>query len=317
MGAYCLSDDEVSDQVSARAAGHLAASGLVKRFGAITAVKGVSLTLAPGKALGLLGPNGAGKSTTMLLLAGVLEPDEGAIDISGEGAPTRAAVRRMVGYAPQAIALYPALTARENLVLFARLYGSSRSELTERVSRALELARLTSRAHQRVQTLSGGMQRRLNLAAAVVHGPSVLLLDEPTVGVDPQSRVHLFECIEQLKREGLSIVYSTHYLEEAERLCDTIAIMDHGSILVAGTRDQLVRRFGGAARVQASMQPAPKNPTLAKHWADGRLELCTQKPTELVYQLLAERDDVTELSMRQPDLESVFMNLTGRQLREC
>ena len=314
---FCLRQEQESSELSALDGSSLSAAGLVKRFGSITAVRGVSLKLAPGKALGLLGPNGAGKSTTMLLLAGVLEPDEGAVDISGVGAPTRAAARRMVGYAPQAIALYPGLTARENLVLFARLYGLSRKDLSKRVSAALELAQLSPRADQKVRTFSGGMQRRLNLAAAIVHGPSVLLLDEPTVGVDPQSRAHLFSCIETLKQEGMSIVYSTHYLEEAERLCDTIAIMDNGAILAAGTRDELVSRFGGAARVKASMQRAPDDPSLAKHWVNGKLELCTDKPTGLVYQLLTNHRDVTELSMRHPSLESVFMNLTGRQLREC
>ena len=294
----------------------LSASGLSKRYGTLHAVRDVSFSVASGRALGLLGPNGAGKSTTMLLLAGVLRPDRGRIVVAGKVDPSVAEVRRQIGYAPQAVALYPELSARENLELFGKLYGLRGRLLTVRVAAALELAQLVDRSQERVQRFSGGMQRRLNLAAATVHEPRVLLLDEPTVGVDPQSRMHIFRCIEQLKQRGMSIVYSTHHLEEAERLCDGIAIMDHGVILATGSRDELVQRFGGQSRVEARMDAPPKSSALAAHWHDGRLSFTTDEPQKLVDQLLANQKGATELSVRRLDLEGVFMHLTGKSMRD-
>jgi len=256
----------------------LSARELSKSYGGTLAVSNVSLEVLPGQALGLLGPNGAGKSTTLLLLAGVLKPDTGTIRLQDELDPTRSSVRRALGYVPQSVALYSDLTARENLTLFGKLCGLSGEHLRERVAAALALGQLSDRADARVRTFSGGMQRRLNLAAATVHAPRVLLLDEPTVGVDPQSRAHLFSCIETLKQSGIGIVYSTHYLEEAERLCDTISIIDRGEVLATGSRDELVTAFGG------------RIPT-AKDKSGGR-------------------------KARRANLESVFLNLTGRSLRD-
>lgn len=255
----------------------LSASGLTKHYGGMRALWNVSLEVHPGKAVGLLGPNGAGKSTALLLLAGVLKPDAGTIRVLGDVDPTRPSVRRALGYVPQSVALYADLTARENLRLFGKLYGLGGARLQQSVEGALELAQLADRADARVRTFSGGMQRRLNLAAATVHAPRVLLLDEPTVGVDPQSRAHLFACIETLKQSGIGIVYSTHYLEEAERLCDTISIIDRGELLATGSRDELVAAFGGRR--------------LGGRGAGGRAK-------------------------RPPDLESVFLGLTGRGLRD-
>ncbi|HEU5074745.1 MAG TPA: ABC transporter ATP-binding protein [Polyangiaceae bacterium] len=257
----------------------LSASGLSKSYAGVRAVRNVSLEVRPGRALGLLGPNGAGKSTTLLLLAGVLKPDAGTIRVQDELDSTRPSVRRALGYVPQSVALYLDLTARENLILFGKLYGLSGVRLQQRVSAALALAQLTDRADARVRTFSGGMQRRLNLAAATVHAPRVLLLDEPTVGVDPQSRAHLFSCIETLKRSGVGIVYSTHYLEEAERLCDTISIIDRGTLLATGSRDELIRASGSP--------------------------------------LAGNGKETTGRVPRRPDLESVFLNLTGRSMRDA
>lgn len=314
---FCPSFVEQRTSSRERPGFSVSARGLRKAFGALEAVRGVSLELASGKALGLLGPNGAGKSTTLLLLAGVLRPDAGSVHIAGEFDPSRPHVRRLLGYVPQTIALYADLTARENLQLFGKLYRVPRHELDDRVDAALLLSELVERANDKVGTFSGGMQRRLNLAAATVHQPKVLLLDEPSVGVDPHSRAHIFACIERLKEQGMSIVYSTHYLEEAERLCDEVAIIDRGVVLASGTRDALVRRFGGSALVQASMSRAPNDAHLAPHWSEGRLSLTTSDPTSTVYQLLKEHHDVTELCMRRPDLESVFLLLTGRSLRDA
>lgn len=262
--------------------GALVARGLVKTYGTRRAVDGLDLTVPGGTCLGLLGPNGAGKSTTLLMLAGVLAPEAGRLSYGGFLDPRRAAVRRRIGFVPQGLAIYQDLSAAENLRLFARLHGVERGLVAERVESALELSGLGEQRQRRVRTFSGGMQRRLNLACATLHDPDFLLLDEPTVGVDPQSREHIFCSIERLKRAGLTIVYSTHYMEEAERLCDRIAIMDAGSILAEGTRDELIQRHGAELSVEAEFAPAV----------------------------------ALQLMVRRPSLESVFLALTGRRLRD-
>lgn len=213
--------------------------GVTKRYAAVAAVSGITLEVAPGETLALLGPNGAGKTTLMQLMAGVQSPDEGSIQLEGLGAPTRTAARRAIGFAPQTLAIYPQLTARENLRFFAELYGVPRAALDQRVQAGLALGDLESRADLRAGTFSGGMQRRLNLACAVVHGPRLLLLDEPTVGVDPHSRNHLLDAVAALRGTGVALVYSTHLMEEADRLCDRVAVMDHGRLLALGGRSAL------------------------------------------------------------------------------
>jgi len=215
-----------------------------KRYGAITAVDGLSLSVQRGEVLGLLGPNGAGKSTTVNLAVGLLAPDRGRVTIDGLGPPTQPAVRRVIGVAPQALALYELLSGEENLRFFAEVYGMSGARLAQRVQWSLEFVGLTDRRRDRVSTYSGGMKRRLNLAAALVHDPELILLDEPTVGVDPQSRNQIFENILVLKRLGRTLIYTTHYMEEAERLCDRVAIIDKGRLLSIGTVPQLLEAHG-------------------------------------------------------------------------
>jgi ABC-2 type transport system ATP-binding protein len=221
---------------------------LRKRFGSVTAVDGVSFEIAAGETFGLLGPNGAGKTTTIGMIVGALGPDEGRVSVDGEDDPTRPALRRRIGVAPQALALYQELTAEENLAFFGSLYGLAGSSLRDRVEWALDFAGLADRRRGRVKTFSGGMQRRLNLVCGLLHDPPVILLDEPTVGVDPQSRNAIFESIERLKREGRTILYTTHYMEEAERLCDRVAIMDQGRILALDTVEGLLRAHGAPPR---------------------------------------------------------------------
>jgi len=237
--------------------------GLRKAYGALVAVDGISFQVERGECFGLLGPNGAGKSTTINCVVGALRSDAGTIRVDGESDPTRPAVRLKIGVAPQPIALYDELTAQENLEFFGKLYGLGGDRLKERVEMALEFSGLTSRRKDRVAIYSGGMQRRLNLVCGILHDPPVILLDEPTVGVDPQSRNLIFENIEALKRLGRTIVYTTHYMEEAQRLCDRVAIVDQGKILALDTVEALLRRHGG-----------------------------------------------------HPDLEAVFLHLTGRTLRD-
>ncbi|MCA9299053.1 MAG: ABC transporter ATP-binding protein, partial [Phycisphaerales bacterium] len=219
---------------------------LTRRFGDVTAVDGISFEVGRGETFGLLGPNGAGKTTLMHMIIGVLDPDEGSSTLDGDD--TRAtSTRARLGIAPQSLAVYDDLTAEENLRFFGRLYGMSGSRLRERIDWALDFAGLEDRRHRRVRTFSGGMKRRLNLVGALVHGPRLVLLDEPTVGVDPQSRHHLHECIEQLRREDVTILYTTHDMGEAQRLCDRIAIVDHGRLLALDTVDALLEAHGGHA----------------------------------------------------------------------
>ncbi|MET0388365.1 MAG: ABC transporter ATP-binding protein [Polyangiales bacterium] len=215
-----------------------------KSYGRVTALDAVELSVASGETLALLGPNGAGKTTLMQLMAGVARPDRGQVSLAGFGDPTRAAARRALGFAPQALAIYPQLSARENLLFFARLFGVSRADVDARVQHGLELADLVSRADQRAGEFSGGMQRRLNLACAVVHRPQLLLLDEPTVGVDPHSRNHLLDAVAALRCGGMAMVYSTHLMDEADRLCDRVAVMDRGKLLALGECRVLCEQHG-------------------------------------------------------------------------
>lgn len=218
---------------------------LRRSYGPILAVDGISFDVQPGECFGLLGPNGAGKTTTIHMIVGVLPPDSGEVRIEGQSDPTRPSVRARLGMAPQSLAIYQELTGEENLRFFGTLYGLSGGRLDERTEMALEFAGLASRRKDRVATYSGGMQRRLNLVAALLHDPPVILMDEPTVGVDPQSRNLIFENIEALKRLGRTIVYTTHYMEEAERLCDRVAIVDQGKLLALDTVEALLRAHGG------------------------------------------------------------------------
>src|SRR4051794_36777033 len=234
------------------------AHNLRKAYSNIQAVDGVSLELVAGETFGLLGPNGAGKTTTIHMLIGALRPDEGEVTINGSTDPTRADVRRQIGVAPQIEALYDELSAAENLSFFGRLYGLAGDRLKERVSWCLGLAGLTARAGDRVKTYSGGMKRRLNLACALVHDPPGLLLDEPTARVDPQAPNHLLDTIEGFARTGRTILYTTHYMEEAERLCDRVAIMDQGKILALDTVDELLRKHGGASMLEAELAHIPE-----------------------------------------------------------
>ncbi len=303
--------------------GSLNVRGLRKAFGGHLAVEDISLTVQAGTCLGLLGPNGAGKSTTLAMLAGVLRPDAGSIDYANELDPARTRVRRRIGFVPQSLAVYPDLTAEENLRLFARLHAVPRPHLAERVHRALELAGLRDQRDRRVRTFSGGMQRRLNLACATLHDPVFLLLDEPTVGVDPQSREHLFLSIERLKAAGLTIVYSTHYMEEAERLCDRVAIVDRGRLIAEGTTEELLRRHGGTLRVEATyfgrselrLASGARAPSFDD--ADVReVQFECDDASEVLPRLVLEGDNLRALTVRRPSLETVFLALTGRSLRD-
>ena len=302
----------------------LEVENFVKSFGTTAAVKGVSLRLQPGECLGLLGPNGAGKSTLIRGIVGRVLPKEGRIRIFGADAGSFRA-RQTLGWVPQDLAIYPRLTCRENLVAFGKYQGLRGQDLGEQVAWCLDWAALTDRAHEPARHLSGGMKRRLNMAAGIIHRPRVVLMDEPTVGVDPQSRNRIFEMIEALRTRGTSVLYTTHYMEEAERLCNRIAIIDHGRIIAEGTHDELVQSaFGTSSQVVARFA-GPEDQIAA--WVEKRggrhsqgvVQVTVKRPAEIAGLL----DDATargfepeDVSLRRPNLESVFLHLTGRELRD-
>jgi len=293
------------------------AEDIRKSFGRIKAVDGVSFEVRRSQIYGLLGPNGAGKTTTISMLSGVLKPDGGRVQIDGDGDPSRPRTRLKLGNAPQALALYDELTAEENLAFFGRLYGLRGRTLKVRVGWCLEFAQLTERRNSRVGTFSGGMKRRLNLACGLIHEPLILLLDEPTVGVDPQSRNVIFESIEQLRGEGLTVIYTTHYMEEAQRLCDVVAIIDHGKLLAEDSVSALIEAHGGKAVVRADLERVPEDTSaLPGDVYEGVLKFETERPLEEVAQLNSKGIVFRSLRIDRPDLESVFLNLTGRRLRD-
>jgi ABC-2 type transport system ATP-binding protein len=290
---------------------------LHKRYGNLVAVDDVSFELKSGETFGLLGPNGAGKTTTINMLVGVLTPDGGAITVDNAGEPVHPDVRLRIGNAPQALALYDDLTAAENVTFFGRLYRLSGRHLADRVAVSLEIVGLTDRQNDLVKTFSGGMKRRLNLACAIVHDPPILLLDEPTVGVDPQSRNLIFERIESLKSEGRTIIYTTHYMEEAQRLCDRVAIIDHSRILAMDAVDGLIESHGGRSVIEAELDRVPDSPeSLPGHLDGATLRIESDRPLEDVARLAREGVGFLKLQVHRADLETVFLNLTGRRLRD-
>ena len=280
----------------------LTLDAVTKRYGRRTAVDGLSLSVPRGQVLGLLGPNGAGKTTTMHMAIGLLAPDSGSVVLEDLGPPADPRARRVIGIAPQSLALYDLLTAEENLHFLADIHGLSRAHAASRVAWALALVALDDRRRDRVDTFSGGMKRRLNIAAALLHEPRIVLLDEPTVGVDPQSRHAIFDSILQLRNAGLTILYSTHYMEEAARLCDRVAIVDRGRLLALDSVDGLVAAHGGD-RVLVTRAHGVETRTPTADPLRALQELAAQTPVDY-------------FRVEEPTLEQVFLSLTGRELRD-
>jgi ABC-2 type transport system ATP-binding protein len=304
--------------------------GLRKRFGPRQAVDGIGFEIAPGETYGLLGPNGAGKTTTISMICGILARDEGEVFVAGEPLDVGSThAKRLVGLVPQELAIYPDLSARENLDYFGRLYGMHGKELRSRIGAVLEVVELTDRDRERTAGYSGGMKRRLNIAIGLLHGPRLLVLDEPTVGVDPQSRNAILASVESLGREGIGILYTTHYMEEADRLCDRVGIVDEGRIVAEGTRAELVRLVGETARVsmdavgnigeaaEALRRCSGVQEATAR---EGGLDVIVPEAATLLPELLAEATSaglvVRSVKVVEPDLEAVFLHLTGKALRD-
>ena len=308
----------------------LTAVDLHKTYGDLNAVNGVSLKVVRGEVLGLLGPNGAGKTTTISMLTGLLEPTHGRVEVDGEILNSTARkVKAKIGLVPQDLALYPTLSARRNLFFFGRLYGLGGRKLKDRVNEVLELIGLTDRADEAISKYSGGMKRRINIGAGLLHKPAILFLDEPTVGVDPQSRNAIFEGVEKLNQLGMTIIYTTHYMEEAQRLCNRVAIMDEGKIVELNSPQGLIQSLGGGI-IFLRLDNAVSSPVTdevtglpsVKHTEikDGQLIIETHQLNEALTGMLEITSHldakITSLELLEPNLESVFLHLTGKKLRE-
>ncbi len=272
-----------------------------KRFGSKAVVDNVSFEIRKGELFGLLGPNGAGKTTTINMIIGGLTPESGSIKINGES-PAKQSIKRLLGIVPQTVALYESLSAQQNLIFFGQLYGLTGKHLNERIEHAFEIVNLTERRNERVSKYSGGMKRRLNIAAALLHNPSLLILDEPTVGVDPQSRNSIFESLRELKKEGCTIILTSHYLEEAQKLCDRVGIMDEGKLVAENTVEKLISDFGGKS-------------ILTVETSKGKTKIETDQPVKEIIRM-NEEDTILSLHMESPNLEKAFLNITGKHLRD-
>lgn len=303
---------------------------LKKSFGSLQAVQDASFFATRGEILSLLGPNGAGKSTTISMLSGLLAPTAGDASIMGHSVTQDAhAAKASLGVVPQDIALYTDLSARENLLFWGKMYGLRGAPLNARVDEVLEIIGLTDRQKDQVGKFSGGMKRRVNIGAALLHKPDVVIMDEPTVGIDPQSRRHILENVKELNRQGMTVLYTTHYMEEAAELSNHIAIMDAGKVIAYGTHDELIKLVGGQARIDLTLNAESAQVLDAWRGTDGvsQIDALDGKITALVddsNRALPRLFDaasrlgvrIASVNIQEPNLETVFLHLTGRALRD-
>ena len=303
---------------------------LKKSFGELKAVQDASFRAEQGEVLSLLGPNGAGKSTTISMLSGLLVPDGGEAAIMGHSITKEAeAAKASLGVVPQDIALYPDLSARENLVFWGKMYGLRGAALKSRVDEVLEIIGLADRQKDHVGKFSGGMKRRVNIGAALLHKPQVVIMDEPTVGIDPQSRRHILDNVKELNRQGMTVLYTTHYMEEAAELSNHIAIMDAGRIIAYGTHDELIKTVGEQTRIDVTLNS--ESAQVLDAWrstegvahidaADGKVTALVSDSNRVLPRLFEAASKqgvrITSVDIQEPNLETVFLHLTGRALRD-
>jgi ABC-2 type transport system ATP-binding protein len=310
----------------------LTANSLVKRYGDFTAVNGVSFEIERGEIFSLLGPNGAGKTTTISMLSTLLAPTAGDATIGGHSIMKNAIeVRKIIGVVPQEIALYEMLTARENLLFWGRMYGLSGADLNRRADQGLEQVGLADRARSRVQTFSGGMKRRLNIAVGLLHSPQILFMDEPTVGIDPQSRRSILDAVKALNQDGLTVLYTTHYMEEAQELSHRVGIIDHGKMIACGTQKELTQMVGQHETLRLHLGEDTDAELLARDLHDLPDVIQSSAANQQVVLMVAEAEEalapvitrtnelnikIRSVDIQEPNLEAVFLHLTGRALRD-
>jgi ABC-2 type transport system ATP-binding protein len=303
---------------------------LYRHFDQVKAVDGISFTIDRAEIFSLLGPNGAGKSTIISMLACLLRPDSGDAWVMGHSVTKDPqAVKAAIGVVPQEVALYEDLSARENLVFWGKMYGLRGEPLKKRVAEVLELVGLTDRQKERVSKYSGGMKRRVNIGIALLHKPQVIIMDEPTVGIDPQSRRHILNGVKELNREGATILYTTHYMEEAQELSDHIGIMDRGKLIASGSHQELVKIVGEQDRIDLQLSHEPGS--VMESWrsvegvsqvtaTDSSACLLVDDSNEVLPKVFEVANDtdlrITSVEIQEPNLETVFLHLTGRELRD-
>lgn len=303
---------------------------LFRHFGEVKAVDGISFAVEKGEIFSLLGPNGAGKSTTLSILTCLLHPTKGSASVMGYSVlddPQK--VKKSIGVVPQELALYEDLSARENLTFWGRMYGLRGDALKKRVDEVLDLIGLADRQKSRVGKYSGGMKRRVNIGISMLHTPDVIIMDEPTVGIDPQSRRHILDGVMDLNRQGVTVLYTTHYMEEAQELSDHIAIMDFGKIIASGSHEELVKIVGEQDRIDLVISEADN--TIAERWqavegvsqiskADGTVYILAEDSNLVLPRLFEIATDegvrINSVDIQEPNLEAVFLHLTGRELRD-
>ncbi len=303
---------------------------VVKRYDKMLAVDNVSLTVEKGELFGLLGPNGAGKSTTIKMIMGLLNPEYGEISVDNMVVHKNSIeVKKLLGFVPQELAIYENMSAIENVSFFGSLYGLRGKELKEKVNEALKFVGLVDRQKEKVKKYSGGMKRRLNIACAIVHQPEIIIMDEPTVGIDPQSRKHILESVRELNRRGSTVIYTSHYMQEVEEMCERIGIIDHGKLIACGKKNELINQAAEENKILIEATDIRFNPIEEIKEIQGisnvelnenTIEIITvnaQKCLQDVLFILSKNDvHVRNINIMEPDLESVFLALTGRKLRD-
>ncbi len=303
---------------------------VVKRYDTVLAVDNINLSINKGEIFGLLGPNGAGKSTTIKMIIGLLKQNSGDITVNGMDVrkdPLK--VKKIMGFVPQELAIYENLSAVENIKYFGRLYGLNNKELKERTEEALEFTGLVNHRKQKTKSFSGGMKRRLNIACSIVHQPEIIIMDEPTVGIDPQSRNHILKSVRELNKKGSTIIYTSHYMEEVEIICDRVGIIDHGKLIACGTKNELKNQTPGEEKIIINTSELRFNPIDEIKKITGVTNVGINENTieilsvnaqqilqDVLFVLYKGDVPVRNISLEQADLESVFLSLTGRNLRD-